>query len=217
MARPVVVPDPIGPASGLNRIGAALVLVMAGLPLYLGTDLFLMLLRDDGAGSGRFPTLLVLILISVGLLLVALAVWLWFRPTRRGLWVTFRPLGFSVILRTIWGREKTHRIDWADVEEMKLVVVPRGGAKLGFRLTHPAAVEAGLVQPTTRTDALKFLVPRSITLPVALSDLGQDAFVARFIASAEASGFRIEKVSSRELIVWTMATWTVAPSGPSGD
>ena len=166
MARPDLIPEPIGPARSLNRIGAVASMILAALPLYMGIDLLRLLLRDGALEYGLFPIAFPLILIAIGAALVGFGLWLWFKPTWRGLWVTFRPGGFSVRLRTIFGREKSYEIDWSDVEEMKLVVAPRAGAYLGFQLSHPAAVEAGLIQTTTRADAAKILVPRSVTLPV---------------------------------------------------
>jgi hypothetical protein len=212
MARPDLIPEPIGPARSLNRIGAAASTILAALPLYMGIDLLRLLLRDGALEYGLFPIAFPLILIAIGAALVGFGLWLWFKPTWRGLWVTFRPGGFSVRLLTIFGREKSYEIDWSDVEEMKLVVAPRAGAYLGFQLSHPAAVEAGLIQTTTRADAAKILVPRSVTLPVALAGLGKDDFLARFIASGEASGFRIEKASWREYLIKTVTTWAVSPS-----
>ena len=212
MARSDLIPEPIGPARSLNRIGAVASTILAALPLYMGIDVLRLLLRDGALEYGLFPFAFPLILIAIGAAIAGFGIRLWFKPTRRGLWVTFRPGGFSVRLRTIFGREKSCEIDWSDVEEMKLVEAPRSGAHLGFRLSHPAAVEAGLIQATTRADAAKILVPRSVTLPVSLSGLGRDDFVARFIASGEASGFRIEKASWREYIIKTVTTWTVSPS-----
>jgi hypothetical protein len=199
----------------LNRIGAVGSLIIAAFPLYAGVDILSIFIRDGALEYGLFPFVFPIVFLVIGMALAGLGIWLWFKPTWRGLWVTFRSGGFSVRLRTIFGREKTFEVDWADVEEMKLVVAPRAGAHLGFRLSHPAAVQAGLVQATTRADAAKFLVPRSVTLPVSLSGLGQNDFVARFIASGEASGFRIEKASWREYLVKTVTTWTVSPSDES--
>lgn len=207
-----MIPEPIGPAQTLNRIGAGASLLIAIFPIYSGIGVFSKFIRDGVFEYALFPFFFPLTFFVIGIVLAGFGVWLWFKPTWRGLWVTFRPGGFSVRLRTIFGRERTWEIAWADVEEMKLVVAPRAGAHLGFRLSHPAAVNAGLIQASTREDAAKILVPRSVTLPASLSSLGQDDFVARFIASGENSGFRIEKASWREYIVKTVTTWTV--SGP---
>lgn len=172
------------------------------LPIY-GT------LRYDGIGDVFDWHPVLYALLFVGVLMVATAVSLLTRPQRVGAEVSFTPGGFDMKVRMFLRRDRRYQLAWKDVEEMVLVEAPRGSDVLSFRLTHDAAVREGLIRPSTRADAPRYLVKREIVLPTRLTGIPIPEAVERFHASAALSGARLAERSSLNLLVLVRRVWAI--------
>ena len=144
----------------------------------------------------------------VGLALVGVAIWL-IRAKPAGAAATFNRGGFTLSVQQFFRRKRISRLDWRDIEEVKLLEVPRGGDVLAFRLTYDAAIREGLIKATTREDASKKLVRREVQFPIKLSRAGNKDAVARFTRSAENAGARLVKQTSLNVVVYARYIWSV--------
>ena len=136
--------------------------------LFCWLPIFATLYYDGFRAVVEWPPLFQWFLV-LGLLLVGLALQLVFSKQRVGAEVHFHQGGFTLTVRHFFRRRWEHKVDWTDIEEMKLVEAPRGGDVLAFRLTYDASIREGVIQPTTRADAAKVLVGREISLPLKLT------------------------------------------------
>ena len=198
-------PQDIPAARGVNILIGLCLLILGAfvlLPIF-GT------LRYDGFGDVLdWPTLFYAFL-AIGITLAFLGCRLLIKPQRVGAEVLFHKCGFTVNVRRFLQRDISHRLSWSEIEEIKQVEVPRGGDYLSFRLSHDAAVQHGLIQPTTRHNASRKLVKREIPFPPKLSAVSSKEAVARFQASAAQAGAKLVEAQSLNLVVFERRVWTV--------
>ena len=148
-----------------------------------------------GHHSPGHPTLILIFFLTI---LFGCAV-LWLGLSRRRVFaeVSFHDGGFTLRVNPLLGARRTHMLAWTDIEQVVRRIHQRRAALLVFRLTHPAAVRIGLIQPTTREDAPTFLVQRSVTLPLTFLETTADETMTRFRKSANLSGVTLEEKPPR--------------------
>ncbi|MEM8802864.1 MAG: hypothetical protein AAGF55_10055 [Pseudomonadota bacterium] len=188
----------------MNVIVAGCVLFLSlifWLPIY-GT-----LYYDGFAKVLDWPTMFYWFL-AIALVLTGFALWL-LRTKPAGAEAVFHEGGFTLNVQQLLQKRRYHRLNWRDIEEVKLVEAPRGGDFIAFRLRVEAAVREGLIQPTTREDAAKALVRREVNFPVKLSKVGPKDAAARFKASAEQAGASLVEQTSFNVVVFARIIWSV--------
>lgn len=198
-------PDDIPPARGTNALIAACLLVVAIVFLLPGFGLIFY----DGLATAFSQLSSIHAFALVGLALIAVAIRLLTIPQRAGAQVFFDEQGFVLRLRHFFRKTREHKLDWSEIEEMKLVEVPRGGDILAFRLSYNSAIARGLIQPTTREDAPRALVRREVRLPLKLCGVSINEAVDRFSASAEHAGADLVEQSSFNTVIYVRKVWRV--------
>ena len=149
------------------------------------------------------------VFLAVGLTLAFLALRLLFTRQRVGAEIAFHEGGFDLDVRRFFRRDLKYRLAWSEIEEMKLVKAPRGGDYIAFRLSHKAAVDHGLIEPTTRHNASKKLVKREIPFPPKLSGVSANEAITRFHASAVQAGVKLVETASLNVVVFERKVWSV--------
>ena len=142
----------------------------------------------------------------VGGVLFGLGAWFLFSPKRAGAQAKFHEGGFTLRVRMYLGKERLHRIDWTDVEEMTLAEAPSGQDVITFLMTRDAAMREGLIQPTMKSEAV---AARTVTFPIRLAFLTASDAADRFIASAEHAGARLVEKSGFNVVVVVRKVWAV--------
>ncbi len=198
-------PEDIPPARGINVIIGVCLLALSLIPLLP----IARTLQYDGFGDIPDWPPLFFGFAAVGFPMVFLGARLLFSRQRVGAEVAFEDGGFVQEVRLFLRRDRRHRVQWVDIEEIKLVDAPRGGDVLAFRLTHAAAVREGLIQPTTHENASKQLVRREISLPLKLCGVSIDEAVSRFKASAEQAGAVLVAKASFNAVIYARKIWSV--------
>ena len=195
-------PEDIPPAKYVSVfVGVCLILasVLAWAPVFLAIyyDGFAKIANWSGALWGFF---------LFACVMFGLGVWMLFWPHRPGARAVFHEGGFTLRIRSLFRKERYHRIDWTDVEEMTVLEAPRQQDTIGFRLTREAALREGLIQPTTRPPAV---AARTLSFPIALALLNTSDAADRFIASAEQAGARLVETSGFNVVVFVRKIWKV--------
>ncbi|MEO9827462.1 MAG: hypothetical protein ABJF50_23900 [Paracoccaceae bacterium] len=146
---------------------------------------------------------------AVGLATVFCGFRILVRPQRVGGNVSFKDGGFDINVRSFFRADQQHSLVWEDIESVKLIVAPRGGDVLAFRLSPSAAVAKGLIQPSTRFNASKKLVKREIALPMNLCNVGVNEAFRRFEASANHAGAKLVAASAFNAVIIQHKVWAV--------
>lgn len=180
--------------------------IVAGCVLFLSL-IFWLPIYDGFAKILDWPTMSYWFL-AIALVLTGFALWL-LRTKPAGAEAVFHEGGFTLNVQQLLLKRRYHRLNWRDIEEVKLVEAPRGGDFIAFRLGVEAAVREGLIQPATREDAAKALVRREVNFPVKLSKVGPKDAAARFKASAEQAGARLVEKTSFNVVVYVRIIWSV--------
>lgn len=179
------------------------------LAVFLLLPVFTVLFYD---GFGKIPQWpgVFFILAASGVFLIGLGGWVLFSHKRVGAEVFFETGGFRLELRSLFRRERSYSLTWSDIESVKLIVAPRGGDLLAFRLTPAAAVKHGLILPSTRYTASKKLVKREVSMSINLCSVSLDEAFKRFEASAHEAGAKLVAASSFNAFIFQHKVWTVA-------
>lgn len=197
-----MIPEDIPPAKYVSVfVGVCLILgsVLAWAPVFFAIyyDGFARIANWSGALWGFF------LFASV---MFGLGVWLLFWPHRPGARAVFHEGGFTLRIRGLFRKERCHRIDWADVEEMTVLEAPRQQDAITFLLSREAALREGLIQPTTKPPAV---AARTLSFPIALALLNASDAADRFIASAQHAGARLVETSGFNVVVFVRRIWKV--------
>ena len=197
-------PAPITAARNVNKLGAVLCSVFAIIPLFGAISLTR--LFWGRANVAAFDWGIVAALYLAALAIGFLCLRLWRKPQWRGAWVTFRGDALTILVRTIWGREREFALAWSDIERITQIESPRGGSRIELRLTHEAGLRNGMVRASTRVDVS---ASRRVVIPVALvSDRGP-AIVEKLRAAAEGADFRLVRARGVNLVVYENHAWDV--------
>ena len=198
-------PEDISAARGVNVLLGVCLIVMG---LFFLLPVFATLYYD---GIGKVPdwSLLFWGFLAFGGGMTCLGVWLLRGPQRVGAEVSFKKDGFDIGVRSFFRGDQQHSVAWSDIESVKMIIAPRGGDVLAFRLFPNAAVTKGLIQPTTRFNASTKLVKREISLPINLSNVTIHEAFKRFEASSNQAGAKFVKSTSFNALVIQHKVWDV--------
>jgi hypothetical protein len=175
-------PKDIGPARGINLLLAACLLALAVLPAWPVA----MALYHDGLFSFldwpslfNWFSLAAAVLGGSGLCLI-------FTPQRVGGDITFHQGGFTVRLRQFFRKDQDHRLDWANLATVEPF-------ELGRQTGITIRVHDG----------------EKLDIPTRLLNAAQAEVFNRLRASAEGSGFRLDKTGGHNLLVSERQVFTV--------
>lgn len=194
----------IGHNRNLNRMRAVFVAILAVIPLVVAAHMATFL------SSGEFY--LVFIFAGIGLLILALAWWLWHRAPRTRATLEISDDGFFLEVASLFHVVEQDVI-WSDLREIRLVKGGYGVRNIEFLLTHDASVRLGLVQPTTRQSAPDVLVGRKLSVPLALLEEGGAKVIEALTVAADKAGYEIARTGWREYLVLSYEIFRVTPKG----
>ncbi len=195
-------PEDIPPARGANLFVGACLLGLAVIP---AIPILGFLRHGELIDILNWPPLLYWFL-GFAILLIGVGLTLILTPQRVGAEVSFEDGGFVLEVRRFFRRDQVHRIAWPDIEEMKVIEAPRRGDFVSFRLTGHAAVEHGLIKPTTRSAAP---VDPSVALPIGLTDVSVKEAIERFHASADHAGAKLAEHAALDAVILVRKVWSV--------
>ena len=195
---------PIARNQLVNRMPSILIAAFGLIPLWFGYDMAGFLNRDE--------TYLIYWALAISALLFAVAVYLWRTKPKNGASIEFSDHGFTLrILRRFRG-EVVYDIVWNELREIQYIEAGYNVRLVAFELTHDGAVRLGLLAKTTRRNASKILVSRSIAVPSAFFEPVGDQVVARMIVAAKSAGFKADNAKSNFYLIATRKRWLISPA-----
>jgi len=171
----------IGPNTKLNVWMACLVALIAALPLYMGLEA-LTFLRPDDRGFAY-------VCLAIAALILVWASWIWRRPPMNAAEINFREGGFRLKTRQVFRGTKEFELRWDDIEH----ITEFNGGLYGGR--------SFIIRSGTKGKA---------AFGMAWVDVASNIVLERFVESAGASGFVLEKTAP-SLASMFQTRWNVHP------
>jgi hypothetical protein len=177
--------EDIGPARWINKSLGICLLAMAA---FVGCPVGFAIYYDGIASVIDWPSLFNWLSAIAAMFLVA-GLYLAITPQRVGGDIFFREGGLTVRIRTFFRHDEEHHFGWADIIEVEIIEAARNNDGMTISLKNG-------IKASFQTRYFEF---------------GVAEILGRFRTSAEAAGYRLERMGGFNALIIEKQTWRVSP------
>ncbi len=178
-------PEDIGPAWWINKIlGICLLAVTA----FVGWPVGFAIYYDGVASVIDWPSLFNWLSVIAFLSLVA-GLHLVITPQRVGGEIYFREGGLTIRIRAFLRQDEEHNLSWSNIKKVEIIKAARNNDGMTISLKNGTVA----------------------SFQIRYFELGVAEILARFRISAEAAGYRLERMGGFNALIIEKQTWRVAP------